>query len=442
MPETLKQAIKAIFGISLAAFSIGFVFGLAFPLKADAAVLVSVPGYDTQTDVVSGSVQWYLSNGTALSGDLSSVTIFTRANTTSGTLNYALNKCNARVTDSNYTGCSSVVSGTVDVTSSTSVSDITKNLSASHSFDASKYYVFQLSTASISFRTYGITSTSTPSILSICPSGGCGTVIQSGIYLFTSPSLSAEGISEINTPTYAQVVSSGNNVQFSYDYNSYSYTRAGFTLVDNTTGQSVVTSSASSTISSSGSGTFNGYLDLVTGHTYTWTPWLSGSITGQADIYGTPTFFFTGSNTSVYIPPAPTSPYATTSFGTVFNGIISTSTTGSTTIRTGTSTNYTTGILDQDLDNALRSRFPFSYIYDLLNVLNELASYTSASSSPNAEYTLPFNKVLDNGSTTVTIIDTQAVRAIPAVSEARQLIAYTIYLMTAFAIVGAVASIL
>jgi len=335
MPETLKQAVKAIFGISLAAFSIGFVFGLAFPLKADAAVIVQQTQATTTGDASFANV-YFQQIGTGFSGVPTAITFLLNSTGVGDVRASGAIRC---YTDSTYsTGCPGVGNGSGNLQYYSSTSTIAATQaeyrfrisSSTYELDSSKYYAIgirvdrdisaQIQVGGVGTNVYANGSCWTGS--SYCTGLG-----DAYFKLETSNGSVSEGITGIIAPTYASVVPSANNVNFSFTYNNLSlYTSSGFDLVDNTTGQSIYTASASSTISSSGSGTFSGYLDIVSGHTYTWTPWIKG--TGLTPLYGTPTFFFAVTSSSVYIPPASSNPYATTSFGSIYNGLISTSTTG------------------------------------------------------------------------------------------------------------------
>lgn len=263
--------------------------------------------------------------------------------------------------------------------------------------------------------------------------------------LITNPSYSTEGITRITTPTYGQVISSANNVNFSFDYylNSLAYDKAGFALVDNTAGQTINTSSLEDTISSSGSSTFDDFLDLITGHNYTWTPYLRNSSSGDY-LYGTSTFFFTGSNSSS-IPPAP-SPIWNGCNNILQPGCVISTSTGILTWNGGTTTTPLFG--DTTLDQLLSRKAPFSYLYDVKQLIYELAngtsstSYTQSCSTNDAYYTLPFGKTLSSGSSSVRIIDACTITNLSIVSSIRELIRNSLYLITGIGIAGMALSLL
>jgi len=270
---------------------------------------------------------------------------------------------------------------------------------------------------------------------------------ESYFYLFSAGNLSTQGITSITSPTYAQVVSSTNNVNFAFNYYTSSfYNLAGFNLIDNTTLQSIDTSTASSSISSSGSGSFNGYLDLVTGHTYTWTPWIKDSRGINNTLVGSSTFFFVGSQSNQSIPTIQPATWNGCNDILCQGAIVSTST-GILTWNGGTTTSPF-GPFGTTFDDLVRNKAPFSYLYDIKQLLYELGngsstdSYTRGCHGSDAYYTLPYGKTLESGSSTIKFIDACAVQEYGIVKEIRRTITYALYLITGIGIAGMALSIL
>jgi len=439
----LRKAITAVTGIAMASFTLGFIFGLiALPRTTEAAI-IAVQNTDHSVRATSGPGHQSLGNGLSGSGTM----LFSfYATTTTGSPEGMNGTDLVACATSSYTQCYVFAEQTtlVDLTAQKNLNTITFS-NATTSINSSFYYYISFGSAA-NARVYGSSSdtyTNGKYCANFIGSGADCTVTDATLtsdayFIFaTEPNITTEGITAIITPTYGQVVADENNVNFSFTYNSYTYTRAGFNLVDHTTGQNIITTSSSSSISSSGSGTFNGYLDLVSGHTYTWTPWMSDSITGSPTIYGTPTFFFSVTNSSVYVPPASPNPFATSTWSYGYN--ISTTTAGTTTILS-TSTRGTSGILPTNLDLQLRRKFPFSYVYDIWNLLQELANGNRVGYQ-DAEYTLPMGKTA-NGSSTITIINASQIADIDAVEESKKLISNGLYIITGLGVIGMIMSAL
>jgi len=111
----------------------------------------------------------------------------------------------------------------------------------------------------------------------------------------------------------------------------------------------------------------------------------------------------------------------TTSFGT---------TTGS-----NVGTIDTSKIIPDALYNLLHSKFPFSYVFDTVTLLNELASGTSAD---DATFTFPLGAQLSNGSTTFKVIDKQAIANTGYITGIRNVVSMGLYFTTGIYLMGAV----
>jgi len=333
----------------------------------------------------------------------------------------------------------------------------------SFSFNSSKYYFVEIPSGG-SYSLYGSASSSSLPLVSprgfdrnIGSAGGSPTTLSDGddanvkqmyIRLFTTNNYQVQGVTSIISPTYGSLVSSSDNVHFSFTYyiNSLVYNRAGFGLVDNTSGVSIDTSSASSSIISSGASTFDGYLDLVYGHTYTWTPYIYDSTGSNGYLFGSSTVFFVGTNQSLPPQTTVTNPWASSSLGylpfTTVSGSSSTST-GSISFSSSTSPCRVT-ILQSDIDGILRTRFPTSYIYDSCLFLSEIAN-GDGNSSGDAYYQLPTGPLgshLANGSTSIKIVDRDAISALSPVVYIKTLVKNCLYVITGFVVISSAMTIL
>lgn len=270
------------------------------------------------------------------------------------------------------------------------------------------------------------------------------TIKSAYFLLFSTPNNQSEGIRSIISPTYAQVVSSADNVNFNFSYyiNSLTYDKAGFTLVDNTAGQNIAVSSLEEDINASGLSTFSDYFDLIYGHVYSWTPYLRNSTT-DAYIYGSTTPFFAGAKTNQSIPEQPT-PLWNGCTNILCQGAIFSTSTGILTWNGGTTTTPF-GPFGETLDDLLRNKAPFSYLYDLKQLLYELGNgsaantYSASCANSDAYYTLPsgtLGTTLSNGSTTIKFIDACAIKEMSVVQEIRRAITYALYLITGIGLTG------
>jgi len=330
---------------------------------------------------------------------------------------------------------------------------VTITLTATTSMNSAYYYYYDGGSAA-NYRVYG-SSGSTYANGRYCVNGlgaaeSCtfpdSTLTGDAYFILgNNPSYQNEGITAITNPTYAEVEASGNNVNFAFTYyiNSLSYDKAGFALVDNSSNQSVNVSTLENTISASGSSNYSEYFDLITGHNYTWTPYLRNSSTGNY-LYGTSTFFFTGSNSST-LPPAP--PPVWSGCNNLFQPGCNVSTsTGLLTWNGGTSTTPLFG--DTTLDQLLARKAPFSYLYDLKQVLFELSNgtsstaYSAACTNSDAYYTLPYGKTLSSGSSTVKFIDACAISQLSVVVQVKELVRHALYLITGIGMAGMALSLL
>jgi len=273
---------------------------------------------------------------------------------------------------------------------------------------------------------------------------GSNTATSSMAYVFTTTGgYTQQGIVSILNPEQYETTTSI-NVPFSFTYwidtsqGLYSY--AGYDLVNITTGTNVDTTAGTSTINASGLSTFNYTQTLISGNMYRWVPWLKG--TGVPKISGTATTFWVV-NRDLYqsgaddvaawedLVPEPD--------GGFYSGYVATSTSGSSTTSPGVITTFSTstcmyGMMEDRMAATLQQKFPFSYICDFRTVLNELAN-GDGSVSGDVVYDLPMGKTA-NGSSSVTLIDKEAIAAIPAVSQVRELLVNAMYLMWGIAVVG------
>ena len=150
-------------------------------------------------------------------------------------------------------------------------------------------------------------------------------------------------IVQINSPTNGAVLAVP-TVAFSFDYyiGTSTYTTAGITLTDNSIGQSMI-GPATSTISASGESTYTGSIQLTVGHSYSWSPELSG-----------------GADPAL--------------FGSTYTFSISNGTTGTTTVPD----------FFQGLWNGIQNNPPFGFIFQIRTQLLAL----NASSTPAIELNL------------------------------------------------------
>lgn len=275
------------------------------------------------------------------------------------------------------------------------------------------------------------------------PSVVCVDIADLAFYVTTTNNLSTQGF-VINNPTYGEVILDPNGVNFNYDFslNGADYDKAGFTLVDNTALQSVDTSALEEDIIGSGTENYNQFKDLILNHIYSWTPYLRNDTT-EARLYGTTTVFFVGAQSNQSIPEQPV-PLWNGCTNILCPGATHGTTTGLLTWNGGTTTTPF-GPFGETLDDLLRNKAPFSYLYDIKTVLYELGNgstsnpYSASCTTSDAYYTLPsgtFGTVLSNGSTTVKIIDACAIKEMSIVQQIRQAMTYAIYLITGIGLTG------
>lgn len=332
--------------------------------------------------------------------------------------------------------------------------------SSTWTFDSTKYYAIGAlnygSGGSSGFRWFG---TGTP----VNGNGDCllaGNFICSGsggyplgaVYFIlnagSSGSTLANGIQSIITPTYGSLITNGFGTPFSFTYyGGYGlYDRVGFLLKDNTAFQSIDTSSLESGAVQNSITTYSSVFNLITGHNYTWVPYIRDSIGSSTILYGPSTFFFTGTNQSTQLPASPYNPFASS---TLISGpLISTTSAGIYTFQGTSTTSWFAGILDAQTEELLATKAPFSYLYDFKRVFLELANGSATSghtcASSDAYYTLPtgvFGSTLSNGSTSVKLIDACAVSNFSTTQQIRQAVGYAIYIMTGIGLVGMAMSI-
>jgi len=401
--------------------------------------------------------------GTGLSGYPFSATVyFVSSAGTAGINQVNIMECTA----SNYTSCTLLYNyignafTTLNFTTSPSIQTFNLATTSGSGFNSSRYYFITYCSGQI-WKALGSSASST--IPSVSPYGygqnqgtcavnppvmGNSNVKQSYLRFVTSNNyLYNEGIVKITTPTYGQVLTSGAAARFSFDYfiTGVRYNRAGFYLLDNTTGQSIDTTAASSTINATGVRTYDFYFDLVTGHNYTWTPYLLDTRGVNKTIMASSTFFFTGSNQSRPAVSTPVNPWAGQ---TLISMPIFATSSGIVNWTNSTSSSFTSGIFDKSFDELMARKAPFSYLYDMKQLLYEFANgsatstYTSGCSSQDGYYQLPFGKVLSTGSSSVKIFDACAVSAIPAVAQIKEVMKNGIYLMTGIGLASMAMSLL
>lgn len=445
MELTMKTNLK--FGIVMA---ILVVCG-TMPNFGFAAVITS---QDVHSDsVINGSAFTFHSQtlGTGLTGNLASISLWLeKALGSRATTTLQLQEC----PDNTYTSCTATSTGNIASMASSdkiyvsSAAQYFYNFQADFPLNASKYYQFLVQMSpNDSLRVYG--SNSAASYTNGAYDLDTATLKDAYFFLFGSANLVSQSIT-INNPTYGEVIADTDNVLFDFDYyiNSVTYDKAGFTLVDNTSLQSFDTSSLEDTVNSSGSSNYSAYVDLISGHNYTWTPYLENSST-TARTYGSPTLFFAGSQGNQSIPNSPT-PLWNGCTNILCPGAIFSTSTGLLTWNGGTTTSPF-GPFGETLDSLLANKAPFSYLYDIKQVLFELGNgsttdiYNQSCTRNDAYYTLPsgtFGTTLSNGSTTVKFIDACAIKEMSIVKEIRKAMTYAIYLITGIGLTGMALSII
>jgi len=275
--------------------------------------------------------------------------------------------------------------------------------------------------------------------------GSSGSCVGSPYYVLTTiNTYSQQGIVDIVRPLQYTTTATASNVNFSFTYwvdtSQGFYDIVGFTLDDVTIGQSLDTTGATSSIIASGLSTYSGYMDLISGHTYKWKPYMSDSTGVKTRIYGQSSLFYVVTNTThSNAPLVPyTNPFATTSWTGTNNFATST---GGTATSTGVisliaSSTCMAGIMYAQKDVTLNTKFPFSYICDFRQVLVEL-SQGDGSTQGDLYYALPMNTTYA-GSSSVKIVDKSAIAQMTVVVKAKELLANAIYLMTGFGVVSLV----
>jgi len=358
----------------------------------------------------------------------------------------------ASCADSSYTtGCINIASSTpVDFTvgglATSTVNFPFVNGSTGVVLNSSLYYYFYITDFSNNGQVWGCT----PSCYSAGSSFGTFSGNMPSDFYFVLYGLGSNSVSgqfDIVSPTQNQNTSSGFvTLTTSYYYNSVSdnFDKIGFTITDVTHGQLLLPQET--TISSSGQSTYSVVVSLATSTQYIVKAYLRSTTASSTTIYSSSRSFCvvacpTGSGMS-YLPSTslPSSSdstyqgYATTTYGvaTTSGGI------GSTTISTFNLGN----LLPADLNAVLRSRFPFSYLYDAFLLISELAGGTKVA---DPTFTLPLGAVITNPvsnatSSTFTLINTNAVVATGYVSNIRTILSYSIYMVTALYLIGVIMS--
>jgi len=252
----------------------------------------------------------------------------------------------------------------------------------------------------------------------------------------------AEGITAITAPSNNSTTAN-NTPAFSYTYyTTHAYDRAGIRLVDQTTGQTINTSSSSSTISSTGSHSYSQYVGVTSGHLYAWQPVLYDTAGTLTPIYGARyTFFAVTTNQYQSLPISlNTNPFATSSIYSQNSGLVASSSASSTnytqnfTFAASSSLGLCFAYFPDEIREKMSIKFPFSYLCDIQTLISEMVN-----GDGNARGNLQIG--LGNVGTT-TLIDKQAVSQIGAVQEIKRVSGYAMYLATALMTLWAITRIL
>jgi len=258
----------------------------------------------------------------------------------------------------------------------------------------------------------------------------CGSLAD--IYFYLGGAQTISNVSSVSNlkPANASTTSSTNvNVGFSYYvYADNDVTGYAMLFVDRTAGTSFTLTGS---VVGSGAGSISRFVNLNSGHQYKMSVALTDSSGGTYGGAAT-TFSVVATGTPLAIYQAST----TINYDT--NGSIATGTGAFATSSIYYSgTNFSlTNIFPTQLDDALRSRFPFSYVYDAAVLFEELGG--GSATTTNASFTFPLGAQTSTGSTTFTLIDKSAIASIPAVASIREMMSNIIYFTTAIYIIGAV----
>lgn len=367
--------------------------------------------------------QWL---GTGLTGVLNSVTtkIYSASPVTT-TMTFEFWECTSG-TDVEGNGTCSIKEGgnfLASVAISAGTSTVQYNFSNGYSLDPTKYYAWGTAVAD-DVRLVGSTANT-------WSGGACEPVTGQGpfncdplsdlYFLLVGTQTVTDSSYTSNFKPNTGSTTAQTTVHFQFDYhavtgdNITSYLMAIF---DNTANTNFTLNGSAS----SGDHSVARNVTLSSGHKYTW----SVSVCSVDTCFGgSPSTFWVVSTSSVPVGNGTVgnTPTTTTSVGTNSDNVNS--------FDLG-------GVLPSGINDLLRTKFPFSYLYDGTVLLNELAS---GSSQGNASYTFPLGAVSTiNGATSseFTVIDQTAITATGYVTGIRTAISMVIYFVTGFYLISAI----
>jgi len=445
-----------LFSISVGILLVGLFPGASF---AD-TIANQTEGTASSNYLPSSTNGYFYQNLGVITGTVTSVTLRFTATTTIPTGNFlvALYQCGT----SAPTGCGAQAVKTTVLTGYGAGSyEITSTFDTPVVYDGTGLGTQIL----IQWNTVGLSnilmSGCTPSCYSAGTANGHPSTPLTGIddfYFVVSGAIgqtqsTANGIKTIISPTN-QSTTANNTPTFSYTYYydsaQGSYDRVGFLLRDLTNESSVNTAGASSSISASGLGTFSNPFGVITGHLYEWQPIMYSTTGASVPLYGSKSWFYAVTSENYQSIPDPVdNPFDLSALFTSFFG--SSTSTNLVATSTASSTNpgvinYTTGsttplarcfsLLPDNLRNSMATHMPFSYVCDAQVLIYEMIN---GSGGASGDFVLTYPTVLGHDlATSTTIIDKEAIVAIPAVQTMKTVLGYAIYLSTAFGIMWAV----
>jgi len=374
--------------LTLSVLSLLFV-GVFFPAYTHAATIVSQTVSTTSTAYyqLNGSTQYIgQSLGTGLSGTITGADIIFQTGSYEPTALWYLYVYQCDNNTEAWFACtnSSQVASDIFSQSASSSSLYQFRFDTPFTLNSSKYYFLTLTTVTTHPTTslFGSSGNTYSNGRCIYYDSGSYTpctsaldwyfIVQGAVGYSTSTS---NGIKSLISPYSGQVTTTNTpTFSFTYYYDSAQgyYNKVGFSLIDNTSGQNIDTSSASSTISASGLSTYAQPFGLTSGHIYTWRPYMYDTTGTSTRLYGPSTSFTAVIAQSLYVSQGNTyqstttpawSPnwYATTSTSTI-----------SIPLSTAMGTSSPWG-------DILQHKFPFSYFYDLGVIFDELETGTTTS---------------------------------------------------------------
>jgi len=245
----------------------------------------------------------------------------------------------------------------------------------------------------------------------------------------------SSGQFEITKPTQSQTLPSiSTTIEFTYYNNSVAdyYDKVGARIINISTGQTLVP--LEENIIGSGGQSFSTTTNLAGNNEYQVQGYMRSSTGSSTPIYSNSIFFCVVScpYSSTPLPDDYLIPTYTGSSTTTAGQATSTGGIGSTTIP------FVNNILPENINAVLSTKFPFSYVYDFVNLLEALANGTTSNNAQIsfAEGVVFTNRETSATSSTFTLINQEDIEDTGYITDIRDLIQYTLLFTTALYVIG------